>query len=506
MSSPTQNSGGFGDILSFQLQNSIVKELFDSIKNINISLSDTYPVLINKVLYIVIYGLIVMTIQSIVMKGSKDINIVSSVWEWIKSLFVAVFYKRITLVLNATHKYKTNQYNGYKIRDYVYHRHLQEELYQIELLSFLDNKIYFKEDKSPIITQKSFYLIPIYFYATRERVSDNIEVNYEYCIIHSYLINKILIKAYEYERSNIMIPVGEEKILYSGCLDDECEDGVGVTEVVADSVYETHNVRGIKGIIQDHIRICNAIGNYPQCPILINGEPGLGKTKVADYIAYNRICDRTYVFDMTKFRTHNFKDFLVNVATLIDERVPSKRDQKQVDLVMFDEIDKYIDFWIDNEYDKYTKIEKESNKSNKNVIDLETKEDFERRKKKDFLYQLLELIETRSSKSYRIYIFCANNFWSLFDNLSSTDMLHLASLKKRLINIFFKLCDKEEITRLVNFYNDLFKVKLPEKYIPEPELAKLIANIPEDISMTMRDVYQQLTINRYDLKLLVCKS
>ena len=161
----------------------------------------------------------------------------------------------------------------------------------------------------------------------------------------------------------------------------------------------------------------------------------------------------------------------------IDANTTYKSDQKAVEMVMFDEIDKYIDFWVDYEYDKYAKLEMESNKSNKNIVEVESKESFERRKKKDFLYQLLELMETRSTKSYRIYVFCANNFWSLFDNLSKTDLLHLESLKKRMINIFFKLCDKKEIVRLMTYYNELFKLKLPEKYIGEEEWPAVLKSV-----------------------------
>ena len=316
------------------------------------------------------------------------------------------------------------------------------------------------------------------------------------CILHRWLINSILNKAYEYECSNIMIPVGEERILYNAVMEDD-EENVSLKEVVADPVYETHNVRHVKEIIQSHIRICNAIGNYPQCSMLINGEPGLGKTKVADYIAHNKICDKTYVFDMTRFRTCVFKDFI----GLIDVNMSYKTDQKSVEMVMFDEIDKYLDFWVDYEYDKYAKLELESNKSNKNIVEIEEKESFERRKKKDFLYQLLELLETRNTRSYRIYVFCANNF-CLFDKLSETDLVHLQSLKKRMTNIYFKLCDKQEIIRLFTYYNNIFKTKLPENYITPENWDETVDGIPDDIQISMRDLYQQLTINKYKLKTL----
>ena len=247
MSQPPQQITGMGDILSYQLQNSIINELFASIKSINISVSDTYTIISQKLLYILGYGLLVMTLQNLVMKGNKEFNIISYIFKAITTVFSNIFYQRLTLVLNATHKYKNYQYNGQKIRDFILHRHLQEELFQIEMISFLDNKLYFKDDKSPIVTTKNFYMCPIYFYATKERISDNIEVNYEYCILHYWIIQAVLAKAYEFERSNIMIPVGEEKILYNSYMDDE--EGVTLKEVVADAVYETHNVIHVKEII-----------------------------------------------------------------------------------------------------------------------------------------------------------------------------------------------------------------------------------------------------------------
>jgi hypothetical protein len=60
----TLPTSGFENLLGLQLQNTIIKEVIDRINSINLSLSDSYGEIMNKIGYLFFTILLILLIQN----------------------------------------------------------------------------------------------------------------------------------------------------------------------------------------------------------------------------------------------------------------------------------------------------------------------------------------------------------------------------------------------------------------------------------------------------------
>jgi ankyrin repeat protein len=228
---------------------------------------------------------------------------------------------------------------------------------------------------------------------------------------------------------------------------------------VPDSLFPSKNYILLDTIISNFFTVVNRTKMYKAQGILIDGEPGLGKSKSCDYLgSLNKYHEIYYVnLSLTALLKKDFK-------SIIDE-VLIKRNGSTI--IYFDELDKYLDFYMEYSFHKQEEIE--------DFIE------YRRQQKQEFLYQLLEMIETNMYEDGVVFIFCSNNFHTIFEDVNQ---VHFHSLKSRFAPIRFDRCDREEIIKFIKFFND----KMVGTNMYYEEIDDLISNIKDHISLTYRSV------------------
>jgi ankyrin repeat protein len=249
----------------------------------------------------------------------------------------------------------------------------------------------------------------------------------------------------------------------------QCRDITRKT-FVPDTLFPSKNYLALETIISNFFTVVNRTKMYKAQGILIDGEPGLGKSKSCDFLAsLNKYHEVYYVnLSLTTLLKKDFK-------SIIDE-VLIKRNGSTI--IYFDELDKYLDFYIDFSF-----------RNQEAITDFL---EYKRQQKQEFLYQLLEVIETNIYEDGVVFIFCSNNFHTIFEDLNS---IHFHSLKSRFAPIRFNRCDRNEIINFIKFFNQQM-VGTPMYY---KELDDLIEEIKNPISLTYRTVRHCHVSSGYNL-------
>ena len=81
-------------------------------------------------------------------------------------------------------------------------------------------------------------------------------------------------------------------------------------------------------------------------------------------------------------------------------------------------------------------------------------------------------------------------------------MLHYESLRDRLIGVDFKRCSKQELFKFIEYHNEVFREKLPDKFVPKKQIIKLLKGIPNKFNVTMRTLNHAFAKSNYD----ICKA
>ena len=186
---------------------------------------------------------------------------------------------------------------------------------------------------------------------------------------------------------------------------------------VPDTLFPSKNYLALAKTIRNFFKVVNRTKMYKAQGILIDGEPGLGKSKSCDFLATLNEYNEIYYINMS-LTTLLKKDFKSIVAEVLTRRAGST-------IIYFDELDKYLDFYIEYSFHKQEEIE--------DFVE------YKRRYKQEFLYELLEVIETNMYEDGVVFIFCSNNFHTIFED---TNQVHFHSLKSRFAPIRFDRCDR----------------------------------------------------------------
>jgi len=487
---PTSNSflgGGIENLLTLQLQSKWIDHLISHIEKINLTLEDGYLILFYKVISLIGLILIVMVMKNLITNSTLLTTIKNYIYQMISILLRYIFYKKYTLVLNQNQKY-SNMYKGKKIRDYVLHRAFQEKIFKIEIVSYMDRAKYYTSDQRAVMQSKFVNGFPIYYYATEGRISDNIEVNYEFIRIwHNKLIKEAFEQAITYERNNNNDNENQKiiKIAYSDA--ETCS--ILYNRIIPDQVYESHNLKKVGMIVNNHMRVSQTLNMYHPLVLLIDGEPGLGKTRIADYMVKKNLGDNMYIYDMTKFRDSD-------VNYIFDEIKTEMNRNQGLNIILLDEVDKYLDYYIKKSY------EQEKDRKIKELISIpdmrldikvddvmKSKEEYEKIMKQYFLFELLNLIDARANGSRRIFIFCSNNFNSIFENV---DMTHFKSLYDRLIKFQFNKLNKTELYEICEYYSHSLQINI--------DLNSLFEKINDTFEITIRAFHHKFISYGYDLR------
>lgn len=477
---------GIEALISAQLQSAFLVKIIDYIEKINFSFDDDLITFLHKLTSLILILGLIMIIKHISSNFNFSQKIFSYLYFPIVYISKALFYKKYTLVLNSNYKYTNIKYKNKSLRDYTIHRAFQDKIFMNEELSFMDKSKYYDANNDPIITTKRHNGFSIYYYATPERKFSNIEVNYEFIyIFHTNIINECLEQAYNYDMDNGASDTDANKIKIANYND---QYGVfSYCNVNPDNVYENGNLKKVGTIINTHIENTKKFNLHHPLILLIDGEAGLGKTKIADYIVINKMTENMYLYDMTNFKT-------LDISKIFNQIKTDTRGNKGTSIIMIDEIDKYLSYYIKDTYEKKKDEQLEKmllfSKNNSDIkVDnlMKSFEDYDVITKQYFLYELLNLIDARENGSKKIFMFCSNNFMSIFCNV---DMKHFNSLYDRLIKLKFNKCDKHELEKLCNYYDENKR---------EKDIKKLINRLNNNFEITIRKFHHSFIHSGYDV-------
>jgi hypothetical protein len=208
-------------------------------------------------------------------------------------------------------------------------------------------------------------------------------------------------------------------------------------------LYPSKNYLKLVDIIRDHFDVSNRIKSFSVIGASINGIPGLGKTKFADFAVNNKLAGTILKVDMTSMLKYSF----TRVLHVMYHSIAIVTDT----IFVIDEIDKYLDYRMNIEYED--KLLELKNQAKEGVVELNKKE-FVSQMKNTFLYDILSILERDGLSHSVVVIFCSNNFQSIFEGL---DMTHHYSTFTRFMPVEFEMCDHVEIIEYLLHYNKIFE-------------------------------------------------
>lgn len=286
--------------------------------------------------------------------------------------------------------------------------------------------------------------------------------------------------------------------------------------------FKTSNYQLLEESIKTNFTM-DAILKFPSPPYCVNfdGEPGTGKTTFASYIAVAGLFDRVVICNLMQVAQLNFQDFITNLEKQISNTSNKERkidEENEKILIIFDEIDKWLESYISGQIDKM-RAEARSSKQSvaNNVQTIETvekmtdKEEDEKRiqYRTEFLDHLYRLVDGHILPDTRKYviIFNTNHFDSLFVNMNKRfdalidrfgkykfekinkqDIIHYL---KCINNSLQSYLSNDDIKKKLN--NDIFK----EIYINDESIFE---KINDDIKISYRSLHKILRMNGFRIK------
>jgi hypothetical protein len=240
------------------------------------------------------------------------------------------------------------------------------------------------------------------------------------------------------------------------------------------NLFPSRNNKMICDIVSTFFRVSNKTKAFFTLGILINGKEGLGKTESLSYLVSQGACDNGILIDMNKNLDIAFREIMNKIFSL-----PTNGRYA----IYIDELDKYLDYYLKNEYRKVCAPPKDFKKDD--YFETPNKEEFMQTKKEEFLMKLLGLIETRYFKDGVVFVFCANNFNTIFDGVN---MKHFRSVYKRIHKIYFQECHTEEFKEYCRWYNKTLEGD-DLLHISEETLEKYLRNVREGLHIPLREVF-----------------
>lgn len=250
----------------------------------------------------------------------------------------------------------------------------------------------------------------------------------------------------------------------------------------ASKLFPSKNYTELVKIIKSHLSVAKIVKSYTVLGVLIDGQPGLGKTKFADFAVEQKLAGSVYKVDMTTMLKYPFSEALDRMYHSVEIVTDA--------IFMIDEIDKYVDFRLDLEYDQEVKASQKHVKDE--AVVLPNAEYFKQQQKVAFLYDMLSILERDGLDQSVVVIFCSNNFHSIFDGV---DLTHHKSLYDRFMKVNFKECDHEEIINYLIHYNEMFKTSEFERDL---NVEVLQNSLRKDINVTHRTLHHISIKSRYD--------
>lgn len=277
----------------------------------------------------------------------------------------------------------------------------------------------------------------------------------------------------------------------------------------------TNNYINMKDIIKRNVLI-NSYFVLSSTPLtaIFDGEPGTGKTTFASYIAGFDIFDRIIICNLVSATKNSFNDIIVHLDRQLSTFVD--KSKKEVVLLIFDEIDKWLNSYLDYRIDIFREESRKKislkdgvQKQNSTIEYFEKltqQEEAEKRiqMKNEFFDSLYKLINGDFFSDQRRYvmIFNTNNFSTIFDNVDDRyqavkDRFHYYKFNRMnksdvinyLKNIAEFLIKSNEINKTYNNEKDTIDIEIFNESIYD--------NIPDNIEITYRTLFKILCKNQY---------
>jgi DNA polymerase III delta prime subunit len=260
------------------------------------------------------------------------------------------------------------------------------------------------------------------------------------------------------------------------------------------NLYSSKNYLELKNIVEADIVSSKIVKSYSVFGILIDGEPGLGKSSFSDFIATQGVVGNVYRADLSTESARK-KDHTALFNDIFHDKIISDSC-----IFMIDEMDKYLDYRINSTYVVIREIDVFTNKPIEPSI-YEKEKSFRSHSIKyrtEFLYALLGVLERSGLNHPCTVIFCSNNFESIFNGL---DMTHFESIKSRFARVKFNRCDRLEISEYIRYYNK----KLEGTKFHKTEIEQIIEKLKPDMTVTYRNLHQITKLSSFDFALIVNK-
>lgn len=261
-----------------------------------------------------------------------------------------------------------------------------------------------------------------------------------------------------------------------------------ITNLNEIKMFPSWNYLKVTEQIRSFILVGRIFNNQPVLTLMIDGEPGLGKSRLAIYLAQQKLVSDVVVVNfLAQGIEKTFKDII---------RVYSVKPYKGAAVIVIDEFDKWLDHHIDHAYNKYREETEKSIKESggggggrgrggkgeeekgKSVPDVIIKDPYVQSKKEfacslvsNILTQLQLMVDTVSIYPI-VYIFCANNFSSIYRYAT----MHNNSLASRFTKVEFKRCQSDELKEYIRWFNSHL-LELPDFHIEPEKLEKLLKEV-----------------------------
>lgn len=291
----------------------------------------------------------------------------------------------------------------------------------------------------------------------------------------------------------------------------------------SDNAYRSHqygqlfpsdNYTRLSNMIQDHVDVESSSKYFRVLGLLINGMPGLGKSKFAEYIASTNIISNVYRVDLNQMQ------FLTQDPTTLFKSIFTSISVVKTSLFMIDELDKWLAEYIERSYTKLqndaarNSMKQNTNSNNPNQasnqpsnsstpldpILVPSKDEHEKKIKRDLFLALLAVVDRVDIRNSCVVIFCCNNFDTIFDGIVMT---HYTSLDSRLPRIDFYPCHSKEISAFYRYYNERFKTSDRTARFYRPDIDTILANLKPEVQLTYRKLSEVSTKWCYNYETIV---
>lgn len=332
-------------------------------------------------------------------------------------------------------------------------------------------------------------------------------------------------------RNSFDISFGSSTQVYRGTAMSASSHVPNLELMAYSSAFETDNYRKLKNALRRFVTVTKQV-QQTAVPYVLNfdGPPGTGKTTFCSYLASTDIVDVCLIINMVQFNKCAFSQFLNALKSKFEPLIKDISGNSPTILIMFDEIDKWLDSYVDNQIieirDK-SKVTKQAtgaptdSKSGapavvENFKEMTTEEELEKRKnlRHEFFDTLLALVDGLFYPTNRTYIliFNTNHFGRMFD------MSTLAEKYHALVNRFERYrFDKGTKRDIINYFNNT--VKKVEQTLESKDLTtekkkeiaeslsgtlnvdpQIYEKLPNDIRISYRDLNKNFRASGYDIR------